>query len=589
MIANEDMHDFKTDNEASEPGAGDHGARNVPAICADSVLVSIATGRNRKTLISDVSLQIPAAHFAVIVGASGCGKSTLIKALAGTTDLSGGGIYLSGHGIRGLREHFPLAISYLPQFGAFHPNLTVRESLHYVLALRLPRSVSREVRANWLERIVEVSGIKSLLGQPYSTLSGGQMRRIALAEQLIGDPAFLLLDELTSGLDAYSDQEMMLWLRELAHDLGKTVVLVTHATYHLHYCDSILFLHQGRLICHGSYESLLQSHGVGSVTELFGLYQAGQIPLPEPAAMQEGAISRPPIEPQPIKTGRPPSGLWQFPILLTRQLKLFWRDKGQLWLHVALIVTFPCLVAVFAMHGLPQVRNLTLSLETNVLHTLQEQLYYLKESFHAASVISGLAMFQVVLLTLIGANNGAREIAKEDDILKKELRSGLSPAAYVSTKFLQIVGLCLIQAFWMAWFVKTVCDFPGNLSEQFGILFAAILAMSTTCLAISAAAPSPERASLLAIYLVGFQLPLSGAALSLPDWLSGFCRPFIVAYWGWSGYLQTFQSTRHYDIVKQSTHTTIADYRVAMAVMATHVVVSFALAVWFVGRKRRTG
>lgn len=572
------------------------------AIRAQGLVVRADSGKRRATLLDQISFEAGTGCFVAIVGASGCGKSTLIKVLAGALPLSSGGIFLSGHSVGDLKEHFPLAISYLPQFGAFHSMLTVGESLRYALALRLPRTVSHEVRENWLGRIVEVSRIDSLLAQPYSTLSGGQMRRIALAEQLIGDPAFLFLDELTSGLDAYSDQEMMLWLRELAHDLGKTVVLVTHATYHLHYCDSILFLHQGRLIQHGSYESLLQSHGVESVTELFGLYQRGEISvdgameLPGQVRSQvqlgnegEGIANESPIEPQPIKTGRPPSGLWQFPILLARQLKLFWRDKGQLWLHVALIVTFPCLVAVFAMHGLPQVRNLTLSLETNVLRTLQEQLYYLKESFHAASVISGLAMFQVVLLTLIGANNGAREIAKEDDILKKELRAGLSPAAYVSTKFLQIAGLCLVQAFWMAWFVKTVCGFPGHLTEQFGILFAAILAMSTTCLAISAAAPSPERASLLAIYLVGFQLPLSGAALALPDWLSGFCRPFIVAYWGWSGYLQTFQSTRHYDIVKQSTHTTIADYRIAVAVLAAHVVVSYCLAVYFVNGKHRRG
>jgi ABC-type multidrug transport system ATPase subunit len=79
-----------------------------------------------------------------------------------------------------------------------------------------------------------VARMESLLSQRYRTLSGGQMRRMALAEELIGDPAFLFLDELTSGLDVFSDQEMMLWLRELVHGLSRAVVLVTHATYHLH-------------------------------------------------------------------------------------------------------------------------------------------------------------------------------------------------------------------------------------------------------------------------------------------------------------------------------------------------------------------
>lgn len=205
-------------------------------------------------------------------------------------------------------------------------------------------------------------------------------------------------------------------------------------------------------------------------------------------------------------------------------------------------------------------------------------MFFLKESFQAASLISGLAMFQVILLTLIGANNGAREIAKERNILAKELRAGLSPAAYVGVKFLQILLLCGLQAFWMAWFVKTVCGFPGDLTTQFGVLFLTTLAMSTTCLAISAASPSPERASLLAIYLVGFQLPLSGAALALPEWLSTICRPFIAAYWGWSGYLQTFRDTRYFEIVRQSSETWIAPLPLCMIVLLLHTLIAVIVA-----------
>jgi len=550
------------------------------AISVRNLSITVRDKRRTKALLSHVNFEIEQGKFVAVIGASGCGKRTLVKSLAGLIAPSSGQILFAGQTAEDLNEHLPLAVGYLPQFGAFHEKLAVGENLDTAAALRLPQKVSIERRQAWMRHITELARIEPLLAQEYRTLSGGQMRRMALAEELIGDPAFLLLDELTSGLDAFSDQEMMAWLRDLAHGMAKTVVLVTHSVNNLHYCDAIMFLHKGRLVHFGDYQSLLDAHGVSSIAELFGLYQTQDVdlsaldtPVEEPPKVPEG-------ESLTIKSLPPPGGFVQFPTLLWRQAKLFWRDKGQIVLHAALILTFPFLVAVFATSGLPQVRSQTLSLETNILSTLQEQLFYLKESFQAASLISGLAMFQVILLTLIGANNGAREIAKERNILAKELRAGLSPTAYVGVKFLQVALLCMVQAFWMAWFVKTVCGFPGGLLDQFAILFATTLAMSTTCLAISAASPSPERASLLAIYLVGFQLPLSGAALALPDWLSTICRPFIAAYWGWSGYLQTFQDTRYFDIVRQSRETWIAPYPLGMAVLGIHILVALIAAIF---------
>jgi ABC-type multidrug transport system ATPase subunit len=558
--------------------------RSLPAFVMSAAAVSVANLEIRighKLLLSDISFDVPAGSFIAIIGASGCGKSTLIKTLAGQLVPSKGKVSIAGHAVRQLKKEFPLAVGYLPQFGAFHPELSVLENLQNAVALRLPNSVPPAVQRNWMRHIIEVARLEPFLQQTYRTLSGGQMRRMALAEELIGDPAIFLLDELTSGLDAFSDREMMIWLRELARQYGKTIVLVTHATYHLEYCDAILFLHKGRMVQFGTYQELLDAHGVASIADLFAIYQTQDIEFPPAAPVAE--VDYPP---QPLKTASPPGGGRQFCTLLARQAKLFWRDKVQVGLHLSLALTFPAVVAVFATKGLPQVRSLTLSLETNIIRTLVEQLQYLQESYHAASLISGLTMFQVILLTLIGANNGAREIAKEREVLQKELRAGLSPLAYVLTKFLQVAFLSLLQAFWMAWFVKTVCGFPGEFILQFGILFTVTLAMSATCLAISAACASPERASLLAIYLVGFQLPLSGAALALPEWLSLACRPFIAAYWGWSGYLKTFESFRHYDIVKQSTATFIAPYHLCLLVLGLHILAALAAGWWFTRKMR---
>jgi len=293
----------------------------------------------------------------------------------------------------------------------------------------------------------------------------------------------------------------------------------------------------------------------------------------------------PPPPPHALNTAPPPGSLRQLSTLIRRQIILLGRDRAQLWLHLALLIIFPALVAIFATNGLPEVGRLNMRIESDLLKTLEESLSYLKDSFAAASLVSGLTMFQVILLTLMGANNGAREIAKERDVLEKELRAGLSPWAYVLTKSLLVLWLSMAQAFWMTWFVKIVCGFPGAFPNQFLILFATALAMSMICLAISSISRSPERASLLAIYLVGLQLPLSGAVLALPDFVSTICRPFIAAYWGWSGYLKTLVDTQYYDIVRQSTTTQIADFNLCLLVLFLHIITGGVIAWIFVARK----
>jgi ABC-type multidrug transport system ATPase subunit len=560
-------------------------ARMDAAIFVEDLSVIAGKGRDRRELLRHISTAIPESSFVSVIGASGCGKSTFLRALAGIQPVSSGRVLLAGHEVRSLRQHLPLAVGYLPQFGAFHGDLTVAEILDFAVALRLPGSGPRATREQWREHVIDLARIRPVLPQKYRTLSGGQMRRIALAEELIGDPAFLLLDELTSGLDAYSEHELMVWLRELAHGLKKTVVLVTHAITNLELCDSIVFLHEGRICYQGSYQAMLETYQSSSIEAVFGAYQEASAAGTFSSFDEDLSAFLPPApDRRALNTAPPPSSLNQLLTLVHRQTVLLLRDRSQLILHFILLITFPALVAIFATGGLPQVRSLSLTIETNVLKTAIEQNDYLLQSSKAAALVSGLAMFQVILLTLMGANNGAREIAKEREVLEKELRAGLSPWAYVTTKGLLVFLFSLVQAFWMAWFVKTICGFPGTFSSQFEILFFTTLAMSVTCLAISSASKSPERASLLAIYLVGLQLPLSGAVLALPEFVSTICRPFIAAYWGWSGYLKTLENFRLYDIVHLSSDTYIAEFSLCIGVLALHAVVCGGIAWFFVAR-----
>jgi ABC-type multidrug transport system ATPase subunit len=552
-----------------------------PAISVRQLTVRIGGPGSATTLLDDVSFTVPKGSFAAIIGPSGCGKTTLLRAVAGLVRPTVGEISLLGHPLAVYKQRFPMALGYLPQFSEAHADLTVAEILTFASQLQLPAAVTPATRNKWLDYLIDLAGLQDVREQRFKTLSGGQRRRLALAETLMADPPILIVDELTSGLDPQAETSMMQWLQFLADERGKTILLVTHAVRNLDLTDSVMLMKRGRIVLQGSYEKLHQAAGVETIEQLFEKQDAELIA--EVPVAGESAAS---VGPQEMHTGGPPSAWRQFLTLVRRQWLLFARDGGQMALHAAILFTFPALVAVFAVGGLPQVRNLSLHLDTNIIRSLQEQLLVLGDSLSTATLVSGLIMFQVILLTLAGANNGSREIAKERSILEKEKRSGLSPLAYVSSKLLTVTVFTLAQAFWMTWFVKTICKFPGEFPVQFIVLYLATLAMGATCLAISACSRSTEKASLLAIYLVGLQLPLSGAVLALPKWLVWITRPFIAAYWGWSGYLKSLSNHPIYDVVRQTTHTWLATPEIVCAVLIGHIVIATGICIYVVGRQR---
>lgn len=283
----------------------------------------------------------------------------------------------------------------------------------------------------------------------------------------------------------------------------------------------------------------------------------------------------PPPGGSPVRT---PGVFSQTVTLLARRWKLFFRDPSALWLQLALIIGFPCLVVIFAPDGLPQIQNLSMTMSDNVVETLKETISFSAQASRAGSLVSGLVMFQVILLTLVASNNGAREIAGERLIFEKEKFGGLSPLAYIASKALYLLVMVVAQACWMALFVKMICRFPGDLGPQLGILLLVNAAMTAVCLAISSFARTAEQASLISIYLVGFQLPLSGAVLALPETLGWITRPFIAAYWGWSGYLQTLRETRFYEVVTSISQTSLSPALLCFWVLAAHVVIGLFIA-----------
>ena len=120
-------------------------------------------------------------------------------------------------------------------------------------------------------------------------------------------------------------------------------------------------------------------------------------------------------------------------------------------------------------------------------------------------------------------------------------------------------------------------NLPGDFLNQFFPFFLLNAAITSLCLAISSWSSTNEQASLGSIYLVGFQLPLSGVLLPLPIFLNWIIPPLISAYWAWSAYLQTIKSTRFFDLVHAVTETSIANSYASTWVLASHLVIGLFL------------
>ncbi|SDU06436.1 ABC-2 type transporter [Verrucomicrobium sp. GAS474] len=291
--------------------------------------------------------------------------------------------------------------------------------------------------------------------------------------------------------------------------------------------------------------------------------------------------SKPPKAPAKAKTKAPakapairrPDAVTQFVFVLLRRIVIFFKVPSQCWLQLALILAFPLLVVLFVWNGLPQTQNMSMTSGNDMLTQLKEAAGYTEEAARIGGLVSGLVMIQVVLLGLMGSNNGAREVAGERLLFEKEKLAGLRPGSYLLAKSTFVFTLAFVQSVWMTIFVYFVGQFPGDLLSQFVSLFLTNAAISSVCLAISCWAPTAEQASMISIYLVGFQLPLSGAVLALPEPLGSMVRPFIASYWGWSSYLQTIQDTRFYDMVKAVAQTPLSSSSLCWWMLLGHIAV----------------
>ncbi|MGL4430882.1 MAG: heme ABC transporter ATP-binding protein/permease CydC [Silvania sp.] len=221
--------------------------------------VSFAYEGQAQPALDNVNLTIPAGAHVAVLGRTGCGKSTLLQLLTRAWDPAQGQIQFNDTplmqiGEKALRQ----SVSVVPQrvhlFSA-----TLRENLLLAAPGAADDVLSAMLAKVGLHKLLEDEGLNSWLGEGGRQLSGGELRRLAIARALLHDAPLMLLDEPTEGLDATTERQILDLLAKEMQD--KTLLMVTHRLRGLADFDQIIVMDNGKIIEQGSHAELLAKQG----------------------------------------------------------------------------------------------------------------------------------------------------------------------------------------------------------------------------------------------------------------------------------------------------------------------------------------
>lgn len=185
-------------------------------------------GESEVHALDGVDLEVEKGEFISIVGTSGSGKSTLLHMLGGLDIPTSGKVFVDGKDIFSLKDEQLTIfrrrkIGFVFQSYNLVPNLSVYENI--ILPVQLD---GNEPDKEYLDKIIEILGLKSKLNNLANNLSGGQQQRVAIARALAAKPAIILADEPTGNLDSKTSQDVIGLLKVTSERFSQTIVMITH-------------------------------------------------------------------------------------------------------------------------------------------------------------------------------------------------------------------------------------------------------------------------------------------------------------------------------------------------------------------------
>ena len=448
-----------------------------------------------KKILDDVSFTIEPGEFVGLIGPSGSGKTTLLNLLNGydyprKIDGKLGEVLLVVNGeaynLHSDYDFFKSQIGYAPQGDVIHRELRVYESLVYSARLRGvdDKEIEKTLSEVMLELGLDDSLKNVIIGDELKKgISGGQRRRVNLAQELITSPNLLFLDEPTSGLDPNTDKEVMHILRKLA-DKGRTIVLTTHSITRENFelLDHLIILCNGKLVYYGPANEAVEYFGVDEPADIYRIlderkdsehrtpdnwqetyqeteYYNNYVKKRDSDKLKENKTTG--------KKQKSDSIFRQGFILIERYFHIKANDLANL--------------GILAIQA-PIIALCILLLFNNIAST---------EIIGYTTILFMLGVSSL----WFGCSNSAREIVTERAIYRRERKIMLQLIPYLSSKLAILSLLCIFQCVILLGITYIgIKDFYGNFGEILITLILTSWAGLSLGILISVMSPSPEAA-----------------------------------------------------------------------------------------------
>lgn len=217
--------------------------------------------------VQNLSFSVKKGEFFAFLGVNGAGKSTTISIMCGELERDSGEVLIEGKSIDENMNEVRKDLGIVYQNNVLDKVLTVRDNLKYRAALY--GIVGKEFESR-LEELSEMLDFKSILGQEYGKLSGGQKRRVDIARALFHNPKILILDEPTTGLDPQTRKIVWRVIEKLKKEKDLTVFLTTHYMEEVTDADYVVILNKGKIVAEGTPIELKNKY-TGDFISIYGV------------------------------------------------------------------------------------------------------------------------------------------------------------------------------------------------------------------------------------------------------------------------------------------------------------------------------